>query len=447
MKKLLPLTALFLSLLVALPASVSLTYEGRERAIPEPEPCTETAAATEPVTEPLTEAQTEEPEETEPETEPGTQRPPVSEYETDIFEDEERYFGALTAEARTEEPQTELITETEPVTEPETEPETEPQTEPETEPETEPVTEPVTFERITSNGSGYRGCDAEYIRVYISKEDRYVEMLLGDYIVCVVTGEMPSRFGIEALKAQAIACRSFTLYRSSRDSYYHSASHGESGADVCTNSGHCQAYLTYEQALARWHSKDYTDERVGKIKQAVIETSGIVAAYDGKPIEALYHATSYEYTENYNNNWGGKRPYLCAVETPETLETNHIVSTDTFSSAEVMKILKKYGDPVFPEDKNEWFKLVPNDSGRVGKSNICGILLNGQALRGAFSLASSKFTVTYNAEKDEFVFDVRGWGHGVGLSQYGAGIYADMGYDCEFIIHHYYTNVDLILWE
>ncbi len=435
MKKLLPLTALFLSLLIALPASVSLTYERRETAVPEPETYTEAPEATEPVTEPLTEAPTEPEPETEPETDPETQKPPVSEYETDVYEDEERYYAALTAENQTKEPQTD----------PETE--TEPQTEPVTEPTTEKATEPVTYERITSNESGYRGCDAEYIRVYISQEDRYVEMLLGDYIVCVVTAEMPSRFGIEALKAQAIACRSFTLYRSSRDSYYHSASHGESGADVCTNSGHCQAYLTYEQALQRWHSKDYTDERVGKIKQAVIETSGIVAAYEGKPIEALYHATSYGYTENYNNNWGGKRPYLCAVETPETLETNHIVSTDTFSSAEVMKILKKYGDPVFPSDKNEWFKLVPNDSGRVGKSDICGILMNGQALRGAFGLASSKFTVSYNAETDEFTFDVRGWGHGVGLSQYGAGIYADMGYDCEFIIHHYYTNVELILWK
>ena len=437
MKKLLPLTALFLSLLIALPASVSLTYERRETAVPEPETYTEAPEATEPVTEPLTEDPTEPEPETEPETDPETQKPPVSEYETDVYEDEERYYAALTAEIQTEEPQTEPETETEPVTEPVTEPATEPETE----------TEPVTFERITSNGSGYRGCDAEYIRVYISQEDRYVEMLLGDYIVCVVTGEMPSRFGIEALKAQAIACRSFTLYRSSRDSYYHSSSHGDQGADVCTNSGHCQAYLTYEQALQRWHSKDYTDERVGKIKQAVIETSGIVAAYDGKPIEALYHATSYGYTENYNNNWGGKRPYLCAVETPETLETNHIVSTETFSSAEVMKILKKYGDPVFPTDKNEWFKLTPNDSGRVGKSDICGVLMNGQAMRGAFGLASSKFTVTYNAETDEFTFDVRGWGHGVGLSQYGAGIYADMGYDCEFIIHHYYTNVELILWN
>jgi stage II sporulation protein D len=274
-----------------------------------------------------------------------------------------------------------------------------------------------------------------------------MEMLLGDYIVCVVTAEMPSRFEVEALKAQAIACRSFTLYRSSRSAYYNSSSHGESGADVCTNSGHCQAYLTYDAALERWHSKSYTDERIEKIKRAVVETSGIVAAYDGAPIEALYHATSYGYTENYYNNWGGKRPYLVAVTTPETLETNHIVSTDTFSSAEVVKILKKYGDPVLPEDKNEWFKLVPNDSGRVGKSDICGIQMNGQALRGAFGLASSKFTVSYNAEKDEFTFDVRGWGHGVGLSQYGAGILADQGYTCEQIIKHYYTGIELILWR
>ena len=435
MKKFFILVSIFLVLLVALPVSVSVTFDAEEKA----PVLTEEALFRETEETPETSPQTAEAEEAA--TEPAAEAPPVKEYSTDASEENRRYYDAATAPAQTDEPQTETepATETEPVTEPVTDP-----PEPETT-ETEPAT--VKEELINGSKNDYRGCDAQYIRVYNYQESRYMKMLLGDYIVCVVTAEMPSRFDIEALKAQAIACRSFTLYRSARSGYYYSSMHGDSGADVCTNSGHCQAYLTYEKALQRWHSKSYTDERIAKIKQAVIETSGIVAAYNSKPIEALYHATSYGYTENYNNNWGGDRPYLCAVETPETLDTNHVVSTETFSSAEVKKILKKYGDPVFPEDKNEWFKLTPNDSGRVGKSDICGVLMNGQAMRGAFGLDSSKFTVSYNEEKDEFIFDVRGWGHGVGLSQYGAGIYAEQGYDCEYIIRHYYTGVDLILWE
>ena len=447
MKKLISITTVFLSLIIAFPVLFSVTLNAPTAAPALTEAETETyepeEAMTDAETEPETVSVTEPgPEETVSETEPRY----VTEYGTDAGEDEEKYYGAVTA-ARTEE---KTEPQTEPETDPETEPETqtEPETEAQTEPETEAKTEPETTAKPPVNGSnGYKGCDAEYIRVYNSQEKKYMNMLLGDYIVCVVAGEMPSRFSVEALKSQAVACRSFTLFRSAKDSCYYASAHGEKGADVCTNSGHCQAYLTYEAALGRWHSKSYTDERFDKIRQAVIETSGIVAAYDGKPIEALYHAASYGYTENYNNNWGGKRPYLIAVETPETLETAHVVSTDTFSSAEVAKILKKYGDPVFPEDKNEWFRLVPNDSGRVGKSDICGIYLTGQQMRGAFGLASQKFTVSYDAEKDEFTFDVRGWGHGVGLSQYGAGIYADMGYTYDQIIKHYYTGVELILWK
>lgn len=379
-------------------------------------------------------------------------------FDSEWNEEEERVLGPLT--------------ETEPETEPEPEPEPETAKAPETEPvttkapETEPVTEktPETTAKVTepeeteptvtkydapANVTGkYVGCDATYIKVYVKSTRQYVDMLMGDYLIGVIAAEMPVRFDLEALKAQAVASRTFAIYKAQSDSYYHSSAHGATGADVCTNSGHCQAYLPYESALKSWSDKDYVNKVYAKIKQAVVETSGIVMTYNGKPIEAVFHASSYGSTDSMANIWGGSHPCLVGASTPETLDTAYVYSKEVFSAAEVKSIVREQNrDAEFPSDPADWMKISLNNNGRVKILQIGNTSLSGQTCKGIFGLSSNNFKVTYNKETGNFTFEVYGWGHGVGMSQYGAGIYAEQGKDFAFILKHYYNNADLTVWE
>ena len=295
---------------------------------------------------------------------------------------------------------------------------------------------------------GYVGCDAKYIKVYIKSTGKYETMLMGDYIVGVIAAEMPLRYGIEALKAQAVASRTFAIYKSQSSSYYHSSSHGPEGADVCTSSGHCQSYRSYESALSSWSDKEYTKQIYAKIKQAVIETSGIVLTWEGKPIEAVFHACSYGMTDSMANVWGGGLPCLTGVTTPETKDYYNVYSQKKYTSAEVKsKVWSRDSKATFPDDPADWMKITLNENGRVKTLKVGTASFTGQGSKSLFSLAATNYTVTYDKETDTFTFDVYGWGHGVGMSQYGAGIYAEEGKDYKFIVKHYYKGAELTLWN
>ena len=386
-------------------------------------------------------------------------------YNTEWDEDEERALGPATTEAETTVPETTEPETTAPeTTAPETTvPET---TAPETTvpettvpettapvttaPETTaaPETTPSSTDPDENTSGGYIGCDAKYIKVYIKSTGKYETMLMGDYIVGVIAAEMPLRFGIEALKAQAVASRTFAIYKSQSSSYYHSSSHGPEGADVCTSSGHCQSYRSYESALASWSDKEYTKEIYAKIKQAVIETSGIIITWEGKPVEAVFHACSYGMTDSMENVWGGGLPCLTGVTTPETKDYYNVYSQKKYTSAEVKsKVRSRDSSATFPDDPAEWMKITLNENGRVKTLKVGSASFTGQGSKSLFSLAATNYTVTYDRDTDTFIFDVYGWGHGVGMSQYGAGIYAEQGKDYKFIIKHYYNGADLTLWK
>lgn len=334
-----------------------------------------------------------------------------------------------TAEETTEETTTEETTTVPETTVPET-----------TVPETTAPTKP--------NGKDFIGCDGEYVKVYDHDTGKYSYMLLGEYLVGVVAAEMPSYFGIEALKAQAIACRTFTLYRmEDMSGNYHSSYHGKSGSEVCTYSGHCQAYMSYSEAYARW-GRDYADAIFDVSRQAVLETSGMVATYKGELIDAVYHSCSYKSTDSIENVWSADYPYLTGVPTPETPENlSSLVSEAVFSSAEVKKLVTRFNKKAsFSADPSTWISSVTlNSCGKTEYCTIGGVKLTGQNMRAVFSLRSSMFTWEYDKAADEFTFTVYGFGHSVGLSQYGAMIYADQGYSAEWIIKHYYTGVEIVI--
>ena len=492
---------MLLAAAIIIPCVMSITYQKATGGIPEPEE-TNSQTVTEPEDagsedetgtedDPSLATEAEPAEETEKTVKVYTEKPQnktaVDRYiyyspafDSEWNEEEERVLGPLMEDESEEEPETEPETEPAVTKAPETEPavtkapETEPpvtkapETEPvvtkapETtaEPEDDPIYESVTVytedeteagptnSKYEINGTGkYLGCDATYIKVYNKSTGNYTDMLMGDYLVGVIAAEMPVKFDIEALKAQAVASRTFTIYKAMSDSYYHSSAHGSRGADVCTNSGHCQAYLSYESALKSWSSKDYVDRIYEKIKRAVLETSGLVLTYNGKPIEAVYHASSYGRTDSMANVWGGSNPCLVGATTPETLDTSYVYSTEVFTAAEVKKLVLSINkNAEFPADPADWMKITLNSNGRVKTLQIGSASLSGQTCKGLFELSSNNFKVSYDKSTGKFTFEVYGWGHGVGLSQYGAGIYAEQGKDFEFILKHYYNNAELTLY-
>ncbi len=369
--------------------------------------------------------------------------------ETDdvVFYDEkdgDRYSAPGTAE-ETEAVETEFFETAEPETEtPETKPETTvPETKaPETEaPETEPVEIVPPKEDISSVGGS--GSDSVKLRVYLHSSKKYETLSLGDYVKGVILAEMPTYFGLEAFKAQAVAARTYTLYKLVNDSNYHASAHGSTGADLCTSSGHCQAYTTYEKCVSKWGKKT-ADAVWEKVSRAVDETEGLVMLYDNKPIFAAYHACSFKRTESSKNAWGLNAPYLASVTSPET-ELDIVYSTRTFTSAKVKQYLKNANKKAdFSGDPSTWVgKITYNESGRIDTAVIGGVSYTGRKIQSVFGLRGSYLKISYNAETDKFTFDVGGWGHGVGLSQYGAYVMANNGKDYEDILLHYYSGVSI----
>lgn len=307
----------------------------------------------------------------------------------------------------------------------------------------------VTTGDAPKNSTGkYVGCDAKTVKVYIRSTGKYETMLMGDYIVGAVAAEMPARFGIEALKTQAVASRTYAIYKMQSSAYYHDTAHGSQGADVCTSSGHCQAYLSYESALASWGNAEYTKNIYDKIKRAVLETSGVIASYKGEPVLTVFHASSYGSTDSVTNVWGSSLPCLIGVSTPESSGTICHTSKEVFTSAEVKRlVLSKVGNASFSSDPSGWMKITLNNNGRVKTLQVGSASLGGTVCKALFGLASTNFKVSYNKSTDKFTFEVYGWGHGVGMSQYGAAIYADQGKSYEFIIKHYYSGCSLTIWN
>lgn len=245
---------------------------------------------------------------------------------------------------------------------------------------------------------------------------------LEKYLIGVVAGEMPASFPSEALKAQAIVARTYTLK---------SMQEGERLTDTTAT----QVYLDEQQLRNNWGSS--YDTYYNKVKQAVESTKGMVVVYQGQYIDAVYHSTNNGKTEKAKNVWGYDIPYLQPVESPwdllstfyhKTVEVDFVTILNTF----------QIGSPDFGileiMDRNE--------SGYVTSVNVFGKIVSGKDFRKQLSLASSDFDLSF---QDGMVsISTRGWGHGVGLSQYGAAGMAREGYSAEHILKHYYRNVSIV---
>ena len=264
--------------------------------------------------------------------------------------------------------------------------------------------------------------------------ERVLEMDLGQYLVGVVRAEMPASFEMEALKAQAVAARTYTLYK-----LHSGGNHGET-ADVCTDHTCCQAYISEEKARANWGGA--ADANEAKIEAAVRDTDGQAALYGGVPILAVFHSSSAGLTRAAGEVWLNDLPYLQAVDSPESGDRiPNYYSRVEFTKEELRaKLASAFPEADLSGGMDSWFQDTAADSaGSVASLCVGGVTVKGTAVRAALGLRSACFT--WEVQEEKMVFFVTGYGHGVGLSQYGANAMAAAGADYKEIITHYYTGV------
>jgi stage II sporulation protein D len=246
---------------------------------------------------------------------------------------------------------------------------------------------------------------------------------------------MPASFEGEALKAQAVAARTYILCRMSHPSGAHP------GAAVCGEASCCLAYRD-EQSLRELWGGSYSTY-MEKIRNAVIETDGQYLTYEGEFIQAMFHSSSPGLTES-SAALGLPVPYLVSVSSPETEKEvpNYITTVEVSAEDFRISILGISPDSALSGQPDAWLGEVKLDqSGRVESLMVGGKEITGSTIRGLFSLRSACFTLQYTGEC--FLFTVTGYGHGVGMSQYGGNVMAKQGSDYGKILAHYYPGTVL----
>ena len=273
------------------------------------------------------------------------------------------------------------------------------------------------------------------IKVYFADKNSTESMEIEEYLCGVVAAEMPASFEKEALKAQAVAARSYALYRKENPTSEHPE------AAVCTDFSHCKAYKTEEELKNSWGDKSL--EYSKKIEDAVYETAGEIIAYNGEVAMAVFHSQAGSgRTENSKDVWGGDVPYLISVESHGENEAPNFYSTAVFPFEEFKeKLLSKDKEAVINSSKDIGVPSV-SEGGSVKSIKIGGREFTGRDIRSLFGLRSSCFKI--KADESTVTFEVTGYGHGVGMSQYGANTMAKEGYTYIQILTHYYTGTKIV---
>lgn len=283
--------------------------------------------------------------------------------------------------------------------------------------------------------------DVSSVKVYIASEDRVETMDLEDYVKGVVAAEMPATFEMEALKAQAVAARTYTVRKimSSKE-----GTNGEKdGADICTDPTHCQAWRSREQARETWGFFGYL-RNWSKISKAVDSTKGNVITYNGEIINPLFFSTSAGRTENSEEVFSTKVPYLRSVVSIGEESAPRFEAKVEFKFDDFKAKLKTLAPDIILEKKdiNDIKALELSQAGYVKNIQIGNKQFTGREIRSLFSLNSADFSIKLDGDK--VIFDTKGYGHDVGMSQYGANYLAGQGKTYIDILKHYYTGVEIV---
>lgn len=256
-------------------------------------------------------------------------------------------------------------------------------------------------------------------------------MAMNDYLTCVVLREMPASFENEALKAQAVVARTYALRRCVTGGKH-------TNADVCINSDCCQGYYDITEYLEDTGST----ENIKKVQDAVNMTNDMVLVYGGELIDATYFSCSGGRTEDAKAVWGSDIPYLRSTQSPGEENAAHYVDSVTFSADAFMEKLAIDPDQI---QNLRIGDITYTTGGGVETIDICGMQFKGTEVRNKLGLRSTAFVIT--AVGDTVTITTKGFGHRVGMSQYGADAMAVNGAKFPEILAHYYQGTQLVTYQ
>ena len=279
------------------------------------------------------------------------------------------------------------------------------------------------------------------INVLIKSTGEVIAMDLNEYLRGVVPSEMPPSYDIEALKAQAVVARTYTLKKITDNA------HREDNVDICDSYAHCQAYYSDEKLREIWMRKGFDEQTItnnfNKVNIAVSTTTNKVITYNGEYIKAFFHASSPIKTEDVKEIWGNIQiPYLKSVSNVESDDYKNRYSRVEIDIHNFQNKIKSKIDNRYIYNKNVDIKINEyTDSNRVKSISVNGTIINAEKLRTIFGLKSTLFDIEIVDNK--VVFNVTGYGHGVGMSQVGANYLALNNKSYIDIIKYYYQGVEV----
>lgn len=272
---------------------------------------------------------------------------------------------------------------------------------------------------------------SDFFLLYDKGTEKTEKLSRKDYLLGVLAAEMPASYENEALKAQAVAAYTFALYRKAQNK----------GVDYDISNDHTvdQSYLNAAQRQEKWGDQAKTYEE--KLLQCIEAVNGVALFYQNEPILAAYHAISGGNTESAEVIWGKAYPYLVPkISTGDLLSPDYLTEV-TLNCEDFAAKLKTLECNPQGDAATYIGEAVKSESGTVREITLCGTKVNGTKVREVFGLKSANFELTY--KNNTFIFTVKGYGHGVGMSQYGANYMAQQGSGYEDILKSYYTDCSL----
>ncbi|SFC32779.1 stage II sporulation protein D [Clostridium uliginosum] len=277
------------------------------------------------------------------------------------------------------------------------------------------------------------------VKLYKKSEDKVEAIDLEGYIIGVVAGEVPANFDEEALKAQAVAARTFYVNKINNPC----KEAAKKDAEICDTT-HCQVYMNKDTRMESWSKKD-ADKNWDKIKKAVEDTKGQVLTYEGKVLEyPQFFAVSSGKTESARDVFSSDIPYLKSEESKgEEIAPKYKSSVKVSTKEFISKINKKYPNAKISESNLSSNIRVESytEAGGVKEVKIGEEKIKGTEFRSLFNLNSANFSLS--VEKNSINIECTGYGHGVGMSQWGANIMAKDGKKYDEILTHYYNGVEI----
>lgn len=273
---------------------------------------------------------------------------------------------------------------------------------------------------------------AQQVKVYIKQNDSVQSMDVSTYLTGVTAAEMPSDFEIEALKAQAVAARTYLVSHINAQ-----VSDEHKGAQICTDSTHCQAWVSEDNFKS---VRENANEKWNKIRNAVSSTEHEIITYKKQPISAVFFSASSGYTEDAKDVWGKDTPYLRRVKSEGDELSPRYKSEETFTSDE---FINKAAEKIEGIDRSKklYGNIKRSKSGGIITLEICGTEIKGTEFRSIYGLRSTNAELS--EENGTVKIEVTGFGHDVGMSQYGANYLAAKGRDYKDILKHYYSGVKI----